>query len=238
MSTALLIILALLIYFASYWVYGKRISKNLVKVDDSRKTPAVEINDGVDYVPTNKWVLFGHHFASIAGAAPIIGPAIAIAWGWIPAILWIWFGNVFIGMVHDYLSLMASVRKKGKSIAWIAGELTNKGTGYLFSWFIFLTLILIVAAFGAVMGIIFVKEPASRHSYRPGAHSLIHLDRSFISYTCIFSYMDDSYPNLHYCGSRSTGLDSYAAKRLFEFIYIIFWSCCRWAIFTNYRLYR
>jgi len=160
MSTALLIILALLIYFASYWVYGKRISKNLVKVDDSRKTPAVEINDGVDYVPTNKWVLFGHHFASIAGAAPIIGPAIAIAWGWIPAILWIWFGNVFIGMVHDYLSLMASVRKKGKSIAWIAGELTNKGTGYLFSWFIFLTLILIVAAFGAVMGIIFVKEPA------------------------------------------------------------------------------
>ncbi len=160
MNTAFLIILALIIYFAAYWIYGKKISKNLVKVDDSRKTPAVVLNDNIDYVPTNKWVLFGHHFASIAGAAPIIGPAIALAWGWIPAILWIWFGNVFIGMVHDYLSLMASVRKKGKSIAWIAGELTNRGTGYLFSWFIFLTLILIVAAFGAVMGIIFVKEPA------------------------------------------------------------------------------
>jgi carbon starvation protein len=131
-----------------------------VRADPRAPTPAHKLFDGVDYVPSNKWVVFGHHFASIAGAAPIVGPAIAMAWGWLPALLWIWVGNIFIGAVHDYLSLMASVRHDGKSVQWIAGRIMQKRTGYLFSWFVEATLILLVGAYIAIIASLFVKQPA------------------------------------------------------------------------------
>jgi carbon starvation protein len=91
-------------------------------------------------VPTHKFVLFGHHFASIAGAGPIVGPAIAVVWGWLPALLWVWFGNLFIGSIHDYLSLMASVRYDGKSIQYISGKLTGESSKYIFEVYVYFAL--------------------------------------------------------------------------------------------------
>ncbi len=160
-STTVLIILAFAIYIFFYHTYGKTLERDVVKADNSNPTPAHRLYDGVDYVPAvNRWVLFGHHFASIAGAAPIVGPAIAMAWGFVPALLWIWFGNVFIGAVHDYLALSASMRHDGKSIQWIAGKLMSERTGKIFEVFILFLLILVVAAFSAILGNIFHKQPA------------------------------------------------------------------------------
>lgn len=164
MSSTLLVIVGLVVYIVFYKTYGKFLSKSVVGISD-REVPSKRLNDNVDFVPANKFVLFGHHFASIAGAAPIVGPAIALAWGWLPAILWVWFGNVFIGAVHDYLSLMSSVRYDGHSIQWVAGKVIKKRTAYIFSWFILFVLILVVAAFGAILGGIFVKQPAVPTAY-------------------------------------------------------------------------
>ncbi len=165
MNTTLLIIIGLVIYFAMYFFYGKRLQRNVAMADPSRETPAFRLRDEVDYVPANRYVLFGHHFASIAGAAPIVGPAIAIVWGWLPAILWIWLGNIFIGAVHDYLSLMSSVRYDGKSVQWIAGRVIEKRSGKVFAWFVFCLLILVVGTFAAIIGGIFTSQPAVPTAY-------------------------------------------------------------------------
>ncbi len=164
MNVSVVIVVGLALYVFLYWVYGRFLQNKVVQVSE-RPTPAVRLYDGVDFVPANKYVLFGHHFASIAGAAPIVGPAIALAWGWVPALLWVWLGNIFIGAVHDYLSLMSSVRYDGHSVQWVAGRVIKKRTGYIFAWFIFFVLILVVAAFGAVLGKIFVKIPAVPSAY-------------------------------------------------------------------------
>ena len=159
-STSVLVAIGFIIYVFFYHTYGKALERDVVRADDSNPTPAHRLYDGVDYVPAaNKWVLFGHHFASIAGAAPIVGPAIAMAWGFVPALLWIWFGNVFIGAVHDYLALSSSMRHDGKSIQWIAGKLMSERTGKIFEVFILFLIILVVAAFSAVLGNIFYKQP-------------------------------------------------------------------------------
>jgi len=158
--TTLVIIIGFFLYLILYFTYGKKIERDVVKASDSTETPAKRIYDGVDYIPARREVLFGHHFASIAGAAPIIGPALAICWGWLPGLLWVWFGNIFIGAVHDYLALMASVRYDGKSIQFVASDLMGKRTGTAFYWLVFFLLILVVAAFGAVVGGMFVKTPA------------------------------------------------------------------------------
>jgi len=151
MNSLGLVLIAAIIYVLFYMTYGKALQNKIVKADSSRKTPAHRLYDGVDYVPAHPIVLYGHHFASIAGAGPIVGPALAMAWGWLPSILWVWFGNVFIGAVHDYLALMASVRYDGKSIQWISGKLMSKRTGVLFEIYIWFTLLLVVAAFVAVV---------------------------------------------------------------------------------------
>jgi len=165
MNVSLVMVVGLIFYFLLYHIYGKYLQRDVVKASNERATPAVRLYDGVDFVPANKYVLFGHHFASIAGAAPIVGPAIGIAWGWVPALLWVWLGNAFIGAVHDYLSLMSSVRYDGHSVQWVAGRVIKKRTGYIFAWFIFFVLILVVAAFGAVLGKIFVAKPAVPSAY-------------------------------------------------------------------------
>ena len=164
MNATVLVIIGLIIYLVFYKAYGGFLKNSIVGKSD-KEVPSKRLFDNVDYVPANKYVLFGHHFASIAGAAPIIGPAIALAWGWLPAILWVWFGNVFIGAVHDYLSLMSSVRYDGYSVQWVAGKVIKKRTSYIFAWFILFVLILVVAAFGAVLGGIFVKKPAVPTAY-------------------------------------------------------------------------
>lgn len=165
MNSTFLILIAIALYIIFYFTYGKHLEENVVKADEDNETPALRLFDGVDYVPANKYVLFGHHFASIAGAAPIVGPAIAMAWGWLPGLLWVWFGNIFIGAVHDYLSLMSSVRYDGRSVQWIAGKIIKERTGYAFSWFVLFALILVVAAFGAILGKIFVAQPEVPTAY-------------------------------------------------------------------------
>ncbi len=160
MSALWIFLGVLTIYVVFYFTYGRWVARSIVHVDDSRPTPAVEFEDDKDFAPTHKFVVFGHHFASIAGASPIIGPVIALAWGWAPALLWIILGNIFIGGIHDYLSLMASVRHQGKSIQYIASQVIKPRTGKIFAWFILFVLILVVAAFSAVVGKTFVANPS------------------------------------------------------------------------------
>lgn len=160
-AAGLLVIIGLILYVVFYYTHGKYLQDKVVKVDTARKTPAHRLYDGVDYVPANKYVLYGHHFASIAGAGPIVGPAIALGWGWLPSILWVWFGNVFIGVVHDYLALMTSVRYDGRSIGWIAGKLMGKKALYIFNSYIWFALLLVVAAFGYVISALFASTPGA-----------------------------------------------------------------------------
>lgn len=152
MYTGIVVLIGAIFYLFFYFTYGKSLERNVVKADPKRETPAVRLRDNVDYVPANKFVLFGHHFASIAGAGPIVGPAIAVVWGWLPALLWVWFGNLLIGSVHDYLALMASVRYDGKSIQWVAGELMGKDIKYVFELYVYFAMVLIIAAFMGVFG--------------------------------------------------------------------------------------
>ncbi|MFP4428987.1 MAG: carbon starvation protein A [Desulfovermiculus sp.] len=163
--TALIIVIGLVIYLLFYFVYGKKLERDVVKASDDSEAPSKRVFDGVDFIPARREVLFGHHFASIAGAAPIIGPALAICWGWVPGLLWVWFGNIFIGAVHDYLALMASVRYDGKSIQFVASDLIGKKTGRGFYWLVFFLLILVVAAFAAIIGGMFVKTPEIASTY-------------------------------------------------------------------------
>ncbi len=163
--TTLIVLVGIAVYVILYATYGKKLERDVVKASNDNATPSQRLFDGVDYVPARKEVLFGHHFASIAGAAPIIGPVLAMAWGWVPALAWVWFGNIFIGAVHDYLALMASVRYDGKSIQFVASDLITKRTGTLFYWLVFFLLILVIAAFGAVLGGIFVRQPAVPSAY-------------------------------------------------------------------------
>ncbi len=119
------------------------------------------MNDGIDYVPAKAPVLLGHHFASIAGAAPIIGPIVAAAFGWVPVMLWILVGGVFMGAVHDFTSLIASVRHEGRSIGEVIEEEIGRRGKYFFLVFSWSTLILIVAVFIIVVGKTFEEIPAS-----------------------------------------------------------------------------
>lgn len=159
-STTAVILIAIAIYVVVYLVYGRRICCRAVKIDPSVATPAHRLYDGVDYVPGRWPVVFGHHFASIAGAAPIVGPIVALAWGWLPCILWIWFGNAFIGAIHDFLALTSSVRYDGKSIQWTSGEVMRPRVSFVFSIFVYLTMILVVAAFANVVANLFVGNPS------------------------------------------------------------------------------
>jgi carbon starvation protein len=149
--TTIIAVVALVLYLAFYFTYGKTLRDKLLKSDAAPAAPSARLNDGVDYVPTSKYVLFGHHFASIAGAGPIVGPAMAVAWGWLPGLLWIWFGNIFIGAIHDYLSLTASVRYDGRSVQFVAQDMIGKKAGKAFGWFILFLCILVVAAFGDIV---------------------------------------------------------------------------------------
>ncbi len=163
--TTLIIIVGFLLYLFLYFSYGKKLERDVVKASDASEAPSKRLYDGVDFIPARREVLFGHHFASIAGAAPIIGPALAMCWGWVPGLLWVWFGNIFIGAVHDYLALMASIRYDGKSIQFVATDLIGKKTGRAFYWLVFFLLILVVAAFAAIIGGMFVNTPEIASAY-------------------------------------------------------------------------
>ncbi len=153
MSALLLTAIALLLLVLGYLFYSPLVVR-WVGFDSSKKTPAEEINDGVDFVPAKHWVvLFGHHFASIAGAAPIIGPVIAcLFWGWLPAVIWIVVGGILFGAVHDFIALTLSLQYKGQSITSVTEAVLGRSGKILFSLFAFLALILVVAVFAASAG--------------------------------------------------------------------------------------
>jgi len=152
----------LAIYAVAYVYYGRRmLEQKIVKASAERKTPAYTQFDGIDYVPANKYILYGHHFASIAGAGPIVGPAIAMAYGWGLPLLWVILGNVFIGAVHDYLSLMASVRHGGVSIMTVSENVMGRKAKYIFLLYVYAALILVLAAFMSVNAKLFAVQPSA-----------------------------------------------------------------------------
>jgi carbon starvation protein len=128
-----------------------------MKMDPGRYTPAHELQDGVDYVPTNRWVLFGHHFASISGLGPIVGPAIAVIWGWLPALLWIVFGTLLIGAVHDFTTMGVSVRNQGRSIGDVAAATITERSRFLFLVLIFFLITLAMGVFAYVIAVLFAQ---------------------------------------------------------------------------------
>ena len=157
MNSIYLVILAFSLFYLGYKFYSKYISSKIFELDDSNDTPANAINDGVDYVPSNKHMLFGHHFTSIAGAAPIIGPCIAVFWGWVPAFLWVVIGTVFMGAVHDFGALAISLKEKGKSVADISSTVINKRTRIMFLCFVMCLTWLVLAVFANAIASLFTK---------------------------------------------------------------------------------
>jgi len=160
MNSLVIAAFAFIALFLAYKFYGKKLV-NLWGIDPKRSTPAFSKYDSVDYIPAKNWlVLFGHHFSSIAGAGPVIGPVIAVMiWGWLPTLLWVILGTIFIGSIHDFGSLVTSIRTGGSSVADIAQHVISRRAKILFSFFVWLALILVVAVFAWLCADTFVKEP-------------------------------------------------------------------------------
>ncbi|QCF25788.1 carbon starvation CstA family protein [Hydrocarboniclastica marina] len=144
-----------------YFFYSRFIAEKIYRLDPDFVTPARAMEDGVDYVPTNKFVLWGHHFTSVAGAAPIVGPAIAVIWGWLPAFLWVTLGTVFFAGTHDAGAIWASVRNRGKSVGALTGEVVSRRARTLFMIVIFLVLLMVNAVFAVVISNLMVSFPSS-----------------------------------------------------------------------------
>lgn len=158
MNGIFLMLLSVILFFLGYLFYGRYLARKF-KLDNTRETPAHTMKDGVDYVPTKPIVLLGHHFASIAGAAPIIGPITAAVFGWIPVYLWIIVGGIFMGAVHDFSSLVASVRHKAQSIGKVIEEQVGPFGKRLFLVFAWATLMLVLAAFLVIVAKTFEAQP-------------------------------------------------------------------------------
>jgi len=161
MQSILIVVLGIIGMIFGWFVYSKFIATRIFKLDENFQTPAHELNDGKDFVPTNKVVLWGHHFTSVAGAAPIVGPAIAVYWGWVPAVLWVVFGTILFAGVHDMGALWASSRHKGKSMGALSESVIGKRTRSLFMIVIFLVLLMVNAVFGVVIANSFVSQPTA-----------------------------------------------------------------------------
>lgn len=160
MTGIALVLIAVILFLFAYNIYGKILNKKF-DIDKSRITPSHSMSDGVDYCPAKAPVLLGHHFASIAGAGPIVGPVIAAGFGWIPVYLWVVFGSIFIGGVHDYSSIIASIRHQGKSIGFIIQTYIGENGKKLFLLFSWATLILVIAVFTIIVSDTFTHIPSA-----------------------------------------------------------------------------
>jgi len=161
MSAIVLLILGLGGMAAGYLVYSRFIATRIFRLDPDFKTPAHEYEDGVDFVPTNRYILWGHHFTSVAGAAPIVGPAIAVIWGWLPAFLWVVLGTIFFAGVHDSGAIWASVRNKAKSVGALTGDVVGKRARSIFMIVIFLVLLMVNAVFAVVIAGLMMNFPTA-----------------------------------------------------------------------------
>lgn len=155
MNPAYVVIGVFVAYFLGYRFYARFLSRKIFLLRDDFATPAHTQNDGVDYVPTHPSVLFGHHYASIAGLGPILGPVVAVIWGWLPAVLWVVLGTIFIGAVHDFAALVLSVRSKGYSIGTITEHLMGKRAKFLLLLIIFFLVSLAMGVFVLVLAKLF-----------------------------------------------------------------------------------
>jgi carbon starvation protein len=151
----------LLCLFAGYRFYSKFVAQRIYQLDPDFETPAHTKRDDLDFVPTNRIVLWGHHFTAVAGAAPIIGPAIAVIWGWLPAFLWVVAGTIFFAGVHDFGAIWASVRNDAKSVGALTGEVVGHRARNLFMVVIFLLLLMVNAVFAAAIAEAFLETPSS-----------------------------------------------------------------------------
>ncbi|BCX49081.1 carbon starvation protein [Haloferula helveola] len=161
MLTLLIALGSLVLYLVAYHTYGRWLARKIFRLDPDRVPPSIELEDGNDYVPTSKGVVFGHHFTSIAGTGPIVGPALAVIWGWVPALLWVLFGSIFIGAVHDFGSLVVSMRNRGQTVGDISGRVLAPRARILFLSILFLALTIVLAIFGLVIAAVFRMFPAS-----------------------------------------------------------------------------
>ncbi len=161
MTTLIIALGSLVLYLVAYHTYGRWLARRIFQLDPNRTPPSIELEDGNDFVPTSKGVVFGHHFTSIAGTGPIVGPALAVIWGWVPALLWVLFGSIFIGAVHDFGSLVVSMRSKGQTVGDISGRMLAPRTRILFLSVLFLTLTIVLAIFGLVIAAVFRMYPSS-----------------------------------------------------------------------------
>ena len=161
MPGSLVAALSLFLFFIAYRVYSKFLADKIYRLNPQAMTPAHQFRDGVDYVPASRYILWGHHFTSIAGAAPIVGPAIAIYWGWLPAILWVVLGTIFAAGVHDFGTMVLSVRHKGQSVGILANKMIGHRGKLLFLFIILILVLMINAVFAWVISNLFISFPAS-----------------------------------------------------------------------------
>ena len=161
MDAVLLMVVVFIGYILAYKVYGKFLSQKVFNLSEKAKVPSEEFEDGMDYVPTKKGIIFGHHFTSIAGTGPIVGPAIGVIWGWLPAVIWVLVGTMVMGAVHDFGALVISLRNQGKSISEVTGNYINKRTRTIFFFIVLLELWIVIAIFGLVIAVIFSMYPQS-----------------------------------------------------------------------------
>ncbi|MEE6272490.1 carbon starvation protein A [Georgenia sp. MJ206] len=161
MNSVILAVIGVAMVLLGYFLYSKYLARRIYQLEPAFTTPAHELRDGVDFVPTNKFILWGHHFTSVAGAAPIVGPAVAVIWGWLPAFLWVTIGTVFFAGMHDLGALWASVRNKGLSIGTLSGRYIGARGRNLFLVVIFLLLLMVNAAFAVVISNLLVATPTA-----------------------------------------------------------------------------
>ncbi|MDA0205846.1 MAG: carbon starvation protein A [Acidobacteria bacterium] len=158
MSPVIAAICCFIAYFFVYRFYARFLGSKIFALDPLASTPAHDMNDGVDYVPTARAVLFGHHYASIAGLAPMLGPAIAVIWGWLPGMLWVVFGTLFIGAVHDFGALVVSMRNRGVSIGKVAEDLIGHRAKFLFLLIILFLICLVMGVFVRTVAGLFTAD--------------------------------------------------------------------------------
>jgi len=161
MQSILIVVVTFILYIIAYHTYGKFLRNRIFKIDINAKTPSHTLKDDIDYVPTKKQILFGHHYTSIAGTGPIVGPAIGVIWGWVPALLWVLIGSIFMGAVHDFGVLFLSMRREGRTIGDITGDIIHPRMRILFLSIIFFMLLLVIAVFLLVIATIFAMFPES-----------------------------------------------------------------------------
>lgn len=161
MSTLLIAVASFVGFIVAYHTYGRWLARKVFGLDADAIVPSQELQDNIDFIPTKKEVIFGHHFTSIAGTGPIVGPAIAVFWGWLPALLWVVFGSIFVGAVHDFGALVVSLRNRGQTLGEVTGRIISKRAKILFLVILFFALTIVLAIFGLVIASIFMIYPQS-----------------------------------------------------------------------------